>query len=57
MPLAPAVEQPNGTISVQHGAQTLAFVNGKARVLWLAGTSVGDYAHDITVLAQTVPAT
>ena len=57
VPLSPPVKQPNGTISVQHGAQTLAFVNGKARVLWLAGTSVGDYAHDITVLAQTVPAT
>ncbi|HEY7432309.1 MAG TPA: SCO family protein [Streptosporangiaceae bacterium] len=57
VPLSPPVKQANGTISVQHGAQTLAFIDGKARVLWLAGTSVGDYAHDITALAQTVPAT
>lgn len=54
VPLQPPVTEPNGTISVEHGAQTLAFVNGKARVLWLAGTSVGDYAHDISTLVNQV---
>ena len=52
VPLSPPVTQPDGTISVEHGAQTLAFVNGKANVLWLAGTAVPDYAHDITTLTE-----
>lgn len=54
VPLSPPVTQPDGTISVEHGAQTLAFVNGKASVVWLAGTTVPDYAHDISALADTV---
>jgi protein SCO1/2 len=54
VPLSPPVTEPDGTISVEHGAQTLAFVNGKASVLWLAGTAVPDYAHDITTLAETL---
>ena len=56
VPLSPPVTEPDGTISVEHGAQTLAFVNGKANVLWLAGTAVPDYAHDITTLAETLSA-
>jgi protein SCO1/2 len=53
VPLEPPVKEPNGTYSVEHGAQTLAFVNDKASVLWLAGTSVADYAHDIDALAPS----
>jgi protein SCO1/2 len=53
VPLSPPVIEPDGTVSVEHGAQTLAFINGKASVLWLAGTTPGDYAHDITALAET----
>jgi protein SCO1/2 len=56
VPLSPPVTEPDGTISVEHGAQTLAFVNDKANVLWLAGTAVPDYAHDITTLAETLSA-
>lgn len=57
VPLFPPVTEPNGTITVQHGAQTLAFVDGQARVLWTADTPVGDYAHDISALAQRLPPT
>ncbi len=55
VPLFPPVTEPNGTITVQHGAQTLAFVDDQARVLWTADTPVGDYAHDISALAQRLP--
>jgi len=55
VPLSPPVVEPDGTVSVEHGAQTLAFQNGKAQLLWLAGTSVADYAHDITVLLDSGP--
>ncbi len=51
IPLAPPVTEPDGTISVEHGAQTLAFVNDEADLMWLADTSVSDYAHDIGKLA------
>ncbi|MGH8959912.1 MAG: SCO family protein [Jatrophihabitantaceae bacterium] len=57
VPLNPPVKEADGTISVEHGAQTLAFVNGKASVLWLAGTTVGDYAHDIATLLTRVGTT
>ena len=50
IPLSPPVTEANGTITVEHGAQTLAFVNGKANVLWLAGTTPASYAHDIMSL-------
>lgn len=52
VPLEPPVTNPDGSVSVQHGAQTLAFVDGKASVLWLAGTTPADYGNDI---AQLVP--
>ncbi|PRZ44072.1 protein SCO1/2 [Antricoccus suffuscus] len=51
IPLQPPVTEPDGSISVEHGAQTLAFVNDKADLMWLADTSVSDYAHDITKLS------
>jgi protein SCO1/2 len=54
VPLAPPVKEADGSISVEHGAHTLAFVNDKASVLWLAGTTVASYAHDINALAQTL---
>ncbi len=50
VPLAPPVTHADGTVSVEHGAQTLAFVRNQASVLWLAGTAVSAYAHDITAL-------
>lgn len=48
--ISPPVHQPNGTITVQHGAETLAFLHGRASVLWSAGTTPSDYQHDISVL-------
>lgn len=55
VPLSPPSRDPNGTITVEHGAQTLAFVSGKAGLLWTAATSPDDYSHDISKLAATVP--
>lgn len=45
---------PSGGYEVGHGSQVIAFGDdGHARLMWLAGTSVGDYKHDITRLART----
>jgi protein SCO1/2 len=54
VPLSPPVVEKNGSISVEHGAQTMAFIGGKASVLWLAGTTAADYAHDIGRLVDQV---
>ncbi len=56
VPLSPPSKAPNGTITVDHGAQTLAFVAGKASLLWTAATSPADYGHDIGELVRKVPA-
>ena len=57
VPLSPPVVEKNGSVSVEHGAQTLAFVDGKAPIMWLAGTTSDDYAHDITQLVSQVKST
>lgn len=45
---------PSGGYEVGHGSQVIAFgEDGHARLIWLAGTSVGDYQHDITKLARS----
>lgn len=51
VPLSPPVTEANGSVSVEHGAQTLAFIAGKAKLVWLAGTTVASYTHDIATLA------
>jgi protein SCO1/2 len=56
VPLSPPVKHSDGSITVQHGAQTMAFIDGKTTLLWLAGTSPADYAHDITRLAGRLDA-
>jgi protein SCO1 len=56
VPLEPPVKQKDGTITVDHGAQLLAFQNGAAHVLWLSGTTVADYKHDLTQLVKQQPA-
>ncbi|MBN9619598.1 MAG: SCO family protein, partial [Actinobacteria bacterium] len=53
VPLSPPVTNPNGSITVEHGAQSMAFRDGKANLLWLAGTSVSDYSHDIDRLFES----
>jgi protein SCO1/2 len=50
VPLSPPVKNPDGSITVEHGAQTLAFLHDKASLLWLAGTTSTQYAHDIAAL-------
>jgi protein SCO1/2 len=55
VPLEPPVKQKNGTWTVDHGAQVLAFQNGQAHLLWLAGTTVADYKHDFTQLVEQQP--
>ncbi|MBL7620713.1 SCO family protein [Frankia sp. AgB1.8] len=53
VPLEPPVRQSDGTYTVQHGAQVLAFEpDGKARMVYLAGTPVADYVHDLPLLAS-----
>ena len=45
---------PGGGYEVEHGSQVIAFGgDGRARLLWLEGTTVGDYKHDIARLART----
>ena len=52
IPLEPPVKHSNGSITVDHGAQTLAFVKDKADLLWTYGTTVGAYAHDLRMLTS-----
>jgi protein SCO1/2 len=56
VPLSPAVVGSDGTVSVEHGTQTLAFLDGRAPLTWLYGTQVADYAHDIGRLAERLDA-
>ena len=35
-----------------HGTATMAFRNGTSSVVWLSGTPVSDYAHDLALLAK-----
>ncbi|WP_322751101.1 MULTISPECIES: SCO family protein [unclassified Frankia] len=54
IPLEEPVRQPNGSYTVTHGTQVIAFTkNDKATVLYLAGTQVADYVHDLPVLVNT----
>lgn len=51
VPLSPPVVAPNGSVTVNHGAQTLAFIDGKATLVWLADTAPDDYLHDLQKLS------
>jgi len=53
VPLRPAVTNPDGSVTVEHGTQMLAFVNGRAPLVWLSGAGVDDYSHDIRLLLDT----
>ncbi|MFD8596916.1 SCO family protein [Kitasatospora sp. NPDC059646] len=59
-PLGILVEDPvvaaNGSVTSTHGAQVLAFLPGddKAHLLYMAGTTVDTYAHDLRLLAEGV---
>ncbi|MEV4559871.1 SCO family protein [Kitasatospora sp. NPDC049285] len=59
-PLGILVEDPvvnaNGSVTSTHGAQVLAFLptDDKAHLLYMAGTSVETYRHDLELLAKGV---
>jgi protein SCO1 len=48
--IAPPVTHKNGTITVDHGAETIAFRDGRAQVLWSSGTASADFASDLQTL-------
>ncbi|MBV6703192.1 SCO family protein [Kitasatospora aureofaciens] len=52
------VVNPDGTVTSTHGAQVLAFLpsDDKAHVLYLSGTEVKTYEHDLPLLAKGVAA-
>ncbi len=53
VPLEPPRRQADGSYTVDHGAQVLAFApNREARIVYLAGTPVADYAHDLPLLLR-----
>jgi protein SCO1/2 len=54
IPLEEPVQQSNGSYTVAHGTQVIAFTkDDKARIVYLAGTQVADYVHDLPILAST----
>ncbi len=53
VPIDPPTKSADGSIAVSHGAQVLAFVGGKAKVVWLSGATTEDYAHDISALVSS----
>lgn len=52
VPLEPPTVAPDGTVTVQHGAQTLPFVGGRAELAWLSETTPDDYRADLQRLAD-----
>jgi protein SCO1/2 len=51
--IAPPVKHKNGTVTVDHGAQTIAFKGRHAEVLWSSATAPSDYADDVSHLLGT----
>ncbi len=55
IPVAPPVKQADGTYTVEHGAELLAFgPDGQARVAFLSDASSEDMAHDLPLLIKGV---
>jgi protein SCO1 len=51
VPIEPPVREADGTYSVTHGAQVLAFsADGKARAVFLAGVGSDGYIHDLPLI-------
>jgi protein SCO1/2 len=56
VPVEEPARQPDGSFLVLHGAQVTAFTkDGDARVVYLAGTQVPDYIHDLPILTGLGP--
>jgi protein SCO1/2 len=51
--IAPPVKHKNGTITVEHGAETIAFDDHRAQVLWSSDTPAPDYAADLARLLSS----
>lgn len=56
--IEPPKKDKEGHITVQHGAQTLAFAPGdnRAHVVFMSRSKPQDYAHDLPLLMRDVPA-
>lgn len=52
VPLEPPQVAPDGTVTVQHGAQTLPFVDGRAELAWLSESTPDDYRADLQRLVD-----
>lgn len=50
VPLSDPVVDADGTVYVDHGAQVIGFVQGRADTLWLGSTSSATYVHDLAML-------
>ena len=48
--MSPPVVAANGSVTVDHSAQTYAFVDGKAGLVWTAATAPDDYLQDLKKL-------
>lgn len=53
--IAPPVKEKDGSITVTHGAEVLAFwpKDDKAHVLYMSGTTAQQYAHDLPKLIRS----
>jgi protein SCO1/2 len=53
----PPVTEPDGKVTVEHGAQVLAFSppSDEAGLLWTSGTTVQEYRDDLTTLLRSLP--
>jgi len=53
--VVPPEKQPDGSVTVEHGAQVLAFTPaGEAPLLWTSGTTPTEYRDDVTALLSTL---
>jgi protein SCO1/2 len=48
--IEPPVTNPDGSITVQHGAEVLVFDHRSSHLLWTSGTPPQDYEHDLRLL-------
>ncbi len=53
--ISPPVKEKDGSVTVQHGAEVLAFwpKDDKAHVLYLSGTTAAQYQHDLPRLIRS----
>jgi len=54
VPIKAPVTHKDGTVTVDHGTQFLAFVNGTAKLAWIGDTDPDAFASDLERLAEQV---